>query len=197
MLQVHCDYSSSLLWISLSENWVPSNQVHLFIIMFPTSYVYKFSFYGIRYIYIYIFHYVPLCMYIYIYIYVHIKIPLYSIIFHYIPLYSIILLYSIIFHYIPLYSIIFHYIPLYSIIFHYIPLLCTHPNSFNSVHHILSHIGVLALHLTLEASWVLALHCLERARPFKHSPGLKIQIIHRALISVKWAFILRDFHIIS
>ena len=130
---------------------------------------------------IYIFHYVPLCMYIYIY--VHIKIPLYSIIFHYIPLYSIILLY--------------YYIPLYSIIFHYIPLLCTHPNSFNSVHHILSHIGVLALHLTLEASWVLALHCLERARPFKHSPGLKIQIIHRALISVKWAFILRDFHIIS
>jgi hypothetical protein len=181
MLQVHCDYSSSLLWISLSENWVPSNQVHLFIIMFPTSYVYKFSFYGIRYIYI------PLRSIMYVYIYVHIKIPLYSIIFHYIPLYSIILLYSI----------IFHYIPLYSIIFHYIPLLCTHPNSFNSVHHILSHIGVLALHLTLEASWVLALHCLERARPFKHSPGLKIQIIHRALISVKWAFILQDFHIIS
>ena len=67
MLQVHCDYSSSLLWISLSENWVPSNQVHLFIIMFPTSYVYKFSFYGfVLYIYIYsiIFHYV--CIYIYI-----------------------------------------------------------------------------------------------------------------------------------
>ena len=148
MLQVHCDYSSSLLWISLSENWVPSNQVHLFIIMFPTSYVYKFSFYGFV-IYIYIFHYIPLCMYIYTYICVHSQIPSYSIIFHYIPLY------------------------------------CTHPNSFNSVHHILSHTGVLALHLTLEASWVLALHCLERARPFKHSPGLKIQIIHRALISVK------------
>ena len=121
---------------------------------------------------------------------------IYSITFHYVCIYKIplyIYMYTSIFHYIPLY----YYIPLYSIIFHYIPLLCTHPNSFNSVHHILSHIGVLALHLTLEASWVLALHCLERARPFKHSPGLKIQIIHRALISVKWAFILRDFHIIS
>ena len=89
MLQVHCDYSSSLLWISLSENWVPSNQVHLFIIMFPTSYVYKFSFYGfVLYIYSIIFHYV--CIYIYIYMCTQPN--------------------SIIFHYIPLYSIIFHYI---------------------------------------------------------------------------------------
>ena len=89
MLQVHCDYSSSLLWISLSENWVPSNQVHLFIIMFPTSYVYKFSFYGFV---------------IYIYI------PLYSIMYVYIYIYMCTQPNSIIFHYIPLYSIIFHYI---------------------------------------------------------------------------------------